>query len=209
MNYLEIDNILDALIMDGVEEIVQYCDCNYNGVTIEFKLINDDIGVIDEIEYLNEDGEYTEDELLERTVIYPSGEKVTTSKLSTDGKITVVKDDGLGNSSITKYNGFSISDFDNGKLNILSTTASSGKQIDFENYESDYTELQKILEYMSRVNNEQIPQALNYDKKEIEELLTGLDSSESNFIKTEGTPPVYINEENGLTIIEKEIKSAQ
>lgn len=58
MRFLEIDNILDALSMDGVEEIIQYCDCNYNGVTIEFKLINDDIGVIDEIEYLNEDGEY-------------------------------------------------------------------------------------------------------------------------------------------------------
>ncbi len=55
---MEIDNILDALAMDGVEEIIQYCDCNYNGITIEFKLINDDIGVIDEIEYLNEDGEY-------------------------------------------------------------------------------------------------------------------------------------------------------
>lgn len=58
---MEITNILDALSMDGVEEIIQYCDCCYNDVTIEFRLINDDIGVIDEIEYLNSDGEYRQE----------------------------------------------------------------------------------------------------------------------------------------------------
>ncbi|RAP54171.1 MAG: hypothetical protein BZ137_03675 [Methanosphaera sp. rholeuAM130] len=57
---MEIDNILDALAMDGVEEIVQYCNVKYNDETIEFRLINDDIGVIDEIEYKIED-EWTMD----------------------------------------------------------------------------------------------------------------------------------------------------
>ena len=50
---MEIDNILDALAMSGVEEIVQYCTCTYNGKTVKFRLINDDIGVIDEIEFAN------------------------------------------------------------------------------------------------------------------------------------------------------------
>lgn len=57
---MEINNILDALIMDGVEEIVQYCNCTYEDEKIEFRLINDDIGVIDEIEYKVED-EWTMD----------------------------------------------------------------------------------------------------------------------------------------------------
>ena len=57
---MEINNILDALMMDGVEEIVQYCNCTYEGETLEFRLINDDIGVIDEIEYKVED-EWTMD----------------------------------------------------------------------------------------------------------------------------------------------------
>ncbi|MBR0472723.1 MAG: hypothetical protein IJI98_08535 [Methanosphaera sp.] len=48
---MEINNILDALIMDGVSEIVQYCECKYNDKLIEFRLINDDIGVVDEIEF--------------------------------------------------------------------------------------------------------------------------------------------------------------
>ena len=57
---MEINNILDALMMDGVEEIVQYCNCTYEVETLEFRLINDDIGVIDEIEYKVED-EWTMD----------------------------------------------------------------------------------------------------------------------------------------------------
>ncbi|RAP53324.1 MAG: hypothetical protein BZ138_01325 [Methanosphaera sp. rholeuAM270] len=55
---MEINNILDALIMNDVSEIIQYCECEYNGKKIEFKLINDDIGVIDEIEFKNSDAEY-------------------------------------------------------------------------------------------------------------------------------------------------------
>ncbi|MDO5825931.1 MAG: hypothetical protein Q4Q22_06085 [Methanosphaera sp.] len=58
---MEIDNILDALAMDGVEEIVQYCNVKYNDESIEFRLINDDIGVIDEIEYKIADDEWTMD----------------------------------------------------------------------------------------------------------------------------------------------------
>lgn len=56
---MEIDNILDALIMDGVEEIVQYCECTYNDKLIEFRLINDDIGVVDEIEFKVSDDEWS------------------------------------------------------------------------------------------------------------------------------------------------------
>lgn len=57
---MEIDNILDALIMDGVSEIVQYCTCTYGNETVEFRLINDDIGVIDIIEY-DVEGEWIEE----------------------------------------------------------------------------------------------------------------------------------------------------
>ena len=53
---MEIDNILDALQYDDVSEIVQYCKCAYNGKTIEFRLVNDEFGVIDEIEYPDGDG---------------------------------------------------------------------------------------------------------------------------------------------------------
>jgi len=56
---MEIDNILDALCMDGVTDIVQLCTCTYNDNTVEFRLINDDIGVVDEIEYKNDDNEWT------------------------------------------------------------------------------------------------------------------------------------------------------
>lgn len=56
---MEIDNILDALIMDDVEEIVQYCNCTYDDEKVEFRLINDDIGVIDEIEYKISDDEWS------------------------------------------------------------------------------------------------------------------------------------------------------
>ena len=56
---MEIDNILDALIMDGVEEIIQYCTCIYDDEKIEFRLINDDIGVIDEIEFKISDDEWS------------------------------------------------------------------------------------------------------------------------------------------------------
>lgn len=55
---MEIDNILDALIMDGVSEIIQYCECTYNDKIIEFRLINDDIGVVDEIEFKVSDNEW-------------------------------------------------------------------------------------------------------------------------------------------------------
>lgn len=52
---------MDALMMDGVEEIVQYCNCTYDDEKIEFRLINDDIGVIDEIEYKIADEEWSFD----------------------------------------------------------------------------------------------------------------------------------------------------
>ena len=53
---MEIDNILDALILEGVTEIIQYCKCSYDGKTVEFRLVNDEFGVIDEIEYPDGDG---------------------------------------------------------------------------------------------------------------------------------------------------------
>ena len=56
---MEIDNILDALMMDDVEEIIQYCSCVFDEEKIEFRLINDDIGVIDEIEYKISDDEWS------------------------------------------------------------------------------------------------------------------------------------------------------
>jgi hypothetical protein len=52
---MEIDNILDALAYDDVESITQYCECEYNNKTVEFRLINDEFGVIDEIEFKNGD----------------------------------------------------------------------------------------------------------------------------------------------------------
>jgi hypothetical protein len=58
---MEIDNILDALIMDGVEEIIQYCNCTYDDEQLNFRLINDDIGVIDEIEYEISEDEWSMD----------------------------------------------------------------------------------------------------------------------------------------------------
>ena len=48
---MEIKNILDALSISGVESIIQYCECTYNDKKVEFRLINDEFGVIDEIEY--------------------------------------------------------------------------------------------------------------------------------------------------------------
>ena len=48
---MEIDNILDALLYDNVSEIIQYCECTYNGKTVEFRLVNDEFGVIDDIEF--------------------------------------------------------------------------------------------------------------------------------------------------------------
>jgi len=56
---MEIDNILDALIMDGVSEIIQYCECTYNDKLVEFRLINDDIGVVDEIEFKVSEDEWS------------------------------------------------------------------------------------------------------------------------------------------------------
>lgn len=53
---MEINNILDAFLYDDVSEIIQYCDCKYNGKTVEFRLVNDEFGVIDEIEFAKEDG---------------------------------------------------------------------------------------------------------------------------------------------------------
>lgn len=58
---MEIDNILDALAMDDVEEIIQLCNCTYNGKTVEFRLINDDIGVVDEIEYKVDDENWSQE----------------------------------------------------------------------------------------------------------------------------------------------------
>ncbi len=55
---MEIDNILDALQYDDVSEIIQYCECTFNGKMLEFRLINDEFGVIDEIEFCN-DGEWS------------------------------------------------------------------------------------------------------------------------------------------------------
>lgn len=52
---MEIDNILDALLLEDVAGIIQYCECSYNGKTVEFRLVNDEFGVIDEIEYSNGD----------------------------------------------------------------------------------------------------------------------------------------------------------
>lgn len=48
---MEINNILDALSLDDVSEIIQLCNCTYNNEKVEFRLINDEIGIIDEIEY--------------------------------------------------------------------------------------------------------------------------------------------------------------
>lgn len=48
---MEMDNIMDALAYNGVTDIIQYCECTYNGKTVEFRLINDEFGVIDDIEF--------------------------------------------------------------------------------------------------------------------------------------------------------------
>ncbi|MBQ6220376.1 MAG: hypothetical protein IJJ47_11635 [Methanosphaera sp.] len=56
---MEVNNILDALEMDDVEEVVQLCKCTYDGKCVEFRLVTDDIGVIDEIEFLQDDGTYS------------------------------------------------------------------------------------------------------------------------------------------------------
>lgn len=58
---MEIDNILDALEYNDVESIIQYCECTYNNKTIEFRLINDEFGVIDDIEYKVGDDEWSLD----------------------------------------------------------------------------------------------------------------------------------------------------
>ena len=56
---MEIDNILDALAYNNVGSITQYCECTYNDKTIEFRLINDEFGVIDDIEFQVNDDEWS------------------------------------------------------------------------------------------------------------------------------------------------------
>lgn len=58
---MEVDNILDALVLKGVESILQYCECTYNEKTVEFRLINDDVGIIDDIEFKIADDEWSLD----------------------------------------------------------------------------------------------------------------------------------------------------
>ena len=53
------DNILDALAYDDVESIIQYCECTFNDKTVEFRLINDEFGVIDDIEFQDDSGEWS------------------------------------------------------------------------------------------------------------------------------------------------------
>ena len=55
---MEIDNILDALAYNNVGSITQYCECTYNDKTIEFRLINDEFGLIDDIEFQVNDDEW-------------------------------------------------------------------------------------------------------------------------------------------------------
>lgn len=56
---MEINNILDALAYDDVESITQYCECSYNNKTVEFRLVNDEFGVIDDIEFQVSDDEWS------------------------------------------------------------------------------------------------------------------------------------------------------
>lgn len=55
---MEIDNIMDALALKDVSSIIQYCSCKYNDETVEFRLVNDEFGVIDDIEFETEGGEW-------------------------------------------------------------------------------------------------------------------------------------------------------
>lgn len=41
-----------------IDRIEQYCNCSYNGKTVEFKVIRNELGIFDDIMFPTDEGEY-------------------------------------------------------------------------------------------------------------------------------------------------------
>ncbi len=52
---MEIRNINDAKLLNNVKEIIQLCECSYNNKVVDFRIINNELGLIEDIEYKNGD----------------------------------------------------------------------------------------------------------------------------------------------------------